>query len=97
MGWGAAHAYYEENSDWLDSVEDAYDTLYPRRTQKQTNPKKWKWGCHLCGKKTTREHALRDHLRDKHGWSPEQIEAEVAMRKKHKRHVDKPVSGEGDG
>lgn len=28
MGIGAAYAFYEQNSDWLDDPEEAYDVLY---------------------------------------------------------------------
>jgi len=62
MGWGAAQAYYEENSDWLDSVEDAYDVLYPSRADAPKN----KATCPLCGRGMKSYAALRDHLRNYH-------------------------------
>lgn len=63
MGWGAAQVFYEENSSWLDSVEDAYDVLYG--TPKQTTKRKNK--CDICGKRLKNARGLQDHIRDKHG------------------------------
>ncbi len=61
MGWGAAQAFYEENAEWLDNVEDAYEALYGR-----TENKRPKNRCDLCGKRLKNARGLRDHMRDKH-------------------------------
>lgn len=57
MGWGAAQAFYEENSSWLDSPEDAYEALYGNEPSNSSKRK-----CPLCGKKFGGPNAVRNHL-----------------------------------
>ena len=64
MGWGAAQAYYEENSGWLDSPEDAYEVLYGRE-DKPTKTKR-KYACEKCGKRFKSAAARDHHHRDLH-------------------------------
>jgi hypothetical protein len=67
MGWGAAQAFYEENSEWLDSPEDAYEALYGP-TDKPAKRKR-KHACDKCGKRFKSASARDHHHRDVHAKS----------------------------
>lgn len=60
MGIGAAIAYYEENSDWLDSPEQAFEVLYGHRNKASCK----KHACPRCGRKFKSNRAVDDHMRD---------------------------------
>lgn len=62
MGWSAAEAFYQENRDWLDSPEEAYEHLYGR-SGKQAKRKN---RCPICNKRMRSESGILDHLRDYH-------------------------------
>ncbi|MCP5018393.1 MAG: hypothetical protein GY938_24415 [Ketobacter sp.] len=67
MGWGAAQQYYEDNSDWLNNPEEAYEVLYgssrkPKKTKQQKSLKPFK--CRVCKKGFYDKSARRQHIRD---------------------------------
>ena len=64
MGWGAAQAFYEENSGWLDSPEDAYEVLYGKE-DRPTKTKR-KHACEKCGNRFRSASARDQHFRDVH-------------------------------
>jgi len=68
MGWGAAQQFYEDNSAWVDSPEQAYEILYG----KADRPAKKKPACGLCGRKFRSKRALTDHMRDRHEKAPDE-------------------------
>lgn len=55
-------AFYEENSSWLDSPEDAYNVLYGRYDVKKSQKHK----CDICGKKCKNVEGVAAHKAAKH-------------------------------
>lgn len=65
MGRGAAQAFYEENSSWLDGPEDAYEALYGNDEPK-IKKRKLKYSCRSCQKRFKTEQGRNSHERDVH-------------------------------
>ena len=66
MGWGAAMAFYQENSSWLDGPEDAYEALYGNDSEKRERNHRKKHACPLCGRRYKTKKSLIQHLTDFH-------------------------------